>query len=149
AREHPHSVAFVENYDMKVGRMLTRGSDVWLNNPIRPFEASGTSGMKAAMNGVLNFSVLDGWWPEGCEHGKNGWQFGDAYEGEDRDAHDIAALFAVLEGEILPTYYENRPRWVEMMFASIAMSERFSSDRMVREYYETLYAAERPERAVS
>lgn len=149
AREYPDAVVFVENYDMKVGSLMTRGSDIWLNNPIRPFEASGTSGMKAAMNGVLNFSILDGWWPEGCEHGVNGWQFGDAYEGEDRDQHDLASLFAVLEGEILPTYYTNRARWVEMMLASIEMGARFSSDRMVHEYFETLYATERSERAVS
>lgn len=149
SREHPDSVIFVENYDMKVGRMMTRGCDVWLNNPIRPFEASGTSGMKAAMNGVLNFSILDGWWPEGCEHGVNGWQFGDAYEGENRDEHDLASLFAVLEGEILPTYYGDRERWVEMMMSSIRMGERFSSDRMVQEYYDAMYAAERSERAVS
>mgnify|MGYP001229612679 FL=1 len=149
SREYPDSVVFVENYDMKVGRMMTRGSDVWLNNPIRPFEASGTSGMKAAMNGVLNFSILDGWWPEGCEHGVNGWQFGDAYEGENRDEHDLASLFAVLEGEILPTYYGDRDRWIEMMLASIRMGANFSSDRMVREYYETMYSVERAERAVS
>jgi starch phosphorylase len=79
----------------------------------------------------------------------NGWRFGDAYEGENRDEHDLASLFAVLEGEILPTYYGDRERWVEMMMASIRMGERFSSDRMVREYYATMYAAERSERAVS
>lgn len=149
SREFPEAVVFLENYDMRLGRMLTRGSDVWLNNPIRPFEASGTSGMKAAMNGVLNFSVLDGWWPEGCEHGVNGWQFGDGYEGENRDEHDLASLFAVLEGEILPTYYDDRTRWVEMMMASIQMAERFSSHRMLREYYAELYANDRTERAVS
>ncbi|MFO7156711.1 MAG: alpha-glucan family phosphorylase, partial [Pseudomonadota bacterium] len=101
------------------------------------------------MNGVLNFSVLDGWWPEGCEHGVNGWQFGDGYEGENRDEHDLASLFAVLEGEILPTYYDDRTRWVEMMMASIQMAERFSSHRMLREYYAELYANDRTERAVS
>jgi len=149
AREFPDAVVFLENYDMRLGRLLTRGSDVWLNNPIRPFEASGTSGMKAAMNGVLNFSILDGWWPEGCEHGVNGWQFGDGYEGEDRDEHDLASLFAVLEGEILPTYHGGRARWVEMMRASIRMAEQFSSHRMVREYFTELYADDRSERAVS
>ena len=149
AREFPDAVVFLENYDMRLGRLLTRGSDVWLNNPIRPFEASGTSGMKAAMNGVLNFSILDGWWPEGCEHGVNGWQFGDGYEGEDRDEHDLASLFAVLEGEILPTYHGDRARWVEMMRASIRMAEQFSSHRMVREYFTELYADDRSERAVS
>lgn len=149
ARRYPDSVIFVENYDMKVGRLMTQGSDIWLNNPIRPFEASGTSGMKAAMNGVLNFSVLDGWWPEGCEHGVNGWQIGDAYEGDDRDAHDLASLFRVLEGDILPTYLGNRDKWLGMMFASIEMGARFSSDRMVRDYFETMYSGEHGLRAVS
>ena len=76
-KKYPNSVVFLENYDMNIGRMLTRGSDIWLNNPRRPLEASGTSGMKAAMNGVLNCSILDGWWPEACIDGVNGWQFGD------------------------------------------------------------------------
>jgi starch phosphorylase len=150
ARQYPDAVVFLENYDMAIGRSLTRGCDVWLNNPIRPLEASGTSGMKAAMNGVLNFSVLDGWWPEGCEHGVNGWQIGGAYEGEDRDEHDLRSLMDLLKDEILPTYYGNRDRWVEMMKASIAMSEwKFSSDRMVEEYFKNLYSLEKRLRAVS
>ena len=94
-RRYPGSVVFLENYDMEIGRMLTRGSDVWLNNPRRPKEASGTSGMKAAMNGVLNLSILDGWWPEACQHGVNGWQFGDGFESEDEvvlDKHDFKAF---------------------------------------------------------
>jgi len=149
ARTYPRTVVFLENYDMAIGRTLTRGCDVWLNNPIRPFEASGTSGMKAAMNGVLNFSVLDGWWPEGCEHGVNGWQIGDGYEGEDRDEHDLRSLMEVLQGEILPTYYGDQERWIRMMRASIEMSRwRFSSDRMVEEYYERLYSAPKRLRAV-
>jgi starch phosphorylase len=150
ARQYPRSVVFLENYDLAVGRALTRGCDVWLNNPIRPFEASGTSGMKAAMNGVLNLSVLDGWWPEGCEHGVNGWQIGDAYEGEDRDEHDMRSLHDLLEREVVPTYYGDQARWVRMMRASIAMSEwRFSTDRMVRQYYDELYSLENRLRAVS
>src|SRR5689334_17621417 len=77
ARRYPQSVVFLPNYDLDLGRLLTRGCDVWLNTPRRPLEACGTSGMKAAMNGVLNFSVLDGWWPEACIHGENGWALGD------------------------------------------------------------------------
>ncbi len=150
AHQYPDSVVFLQNYDMGIGRALTRGCDVWLNNPIRPFEASGTSGMKAAMNGVLNFSVLDGWWPEGCEHGVNGWQIGDAYEGEDRDEHDLRSLFDLLTTEVLPTYYGDSERWLKMMRASIEMSHwRFSSDRMVEEYYQGLYGLEKRLRAVS
>src|SRR5690606_28061263 len=80
AVEFPDAVAFLPDYDMTIGAAMTRGCDVWLNNPRRPKEASGTSGMKAAMNGVLNVSVLDGWWPEACEHGVNGWQIGGGFE---------------------------------------------------------------------
>lgn len=137
---YPQSVVFLQNYDMKIGKLLTRGCDVWLNNPIRPLEASGTSGMKAAMNGVLNFSVLDGWWPEGCVHGENGWQIGNGYEGKDQDKNDAESLYKVLLEEIIPTFYNHRDRWVAMMRASIEMSrERFSAARMVREYYERMY----------
>lgn len=139
-RRYPQSVVFLENYDMKIGRILTRGCDVWMNNPRRPQEASGTSGMKAAMNGVLNFSVLDGWWPEGCVHGVTGWQIGGGYEGPGQDEHDLYHLHKVLTEEVIPTYYENRPRWLEMMKASIRMSHyQFSTERMVKEYYDRMY----------
>lgn len=140
ANIYPQSVVFLQNYDMKIGKLLTRGCDVWLNNPIRPLEASGTSGMKAAMNGVLNFSVLDGWWPEGCVHGENGWQIGNGYEGKDQDKVDAESLYKVLLEEIIPTFYNHRDQWVTMMRASIEMSrERFSAARMVREYYQQMY----------
>ncbi|MEW5866329.1 MAG: alpha-glucan family phosphorylase [Bacillota bacterium] len=139
-KRYPKSVVFLPDYDMEIGRLMTRGCDVWLNNPMRPLEASGTSGMKAAMNGVLNLSILDGWWPEACQHGVNGWQFGDGYEGPGQDDHDLDALYRVLLQEVLPTYYENRAKWVEMMRESIAsVSERFSSRRMIEEYYSRLY----------
>ncbi len=145
AKRYPGAVIFLENYDMKLGRLLTRGADIWLNNPRRPLEASGTSGMKAAMNGVLNLSVLDGWWPEGCVHGVNGWQIGDAFEAADpenptdQDAHDRAALERTLLTEVLPAYAD-RPRWVAMMKASIEMSQwKFSTDRMIEDYYVKLY----------
>jgi starch phosphorylase len=108
AQKYPGRVFFLENYDMGVARTLVRGSDVWLNNPVRPLEASGTSGMKAAMNGVLNVSILDGWWPEGCEHGVNGWAIGDTTAGDDEK--DLAALHALLVDEVLPAWAD-RPRW--------------------------------------
>ena len=137
ARRYPTAVVFVPDYDMGIARLLTRGADVWLNNPIRPLEACGTSGMKAALNGVLNLSVLDGWWPEACRHGVNGWAIGDGGSDTTRDA---TALYATLEDEVLPAYAD-RQRWVAMMQASITtVAERFSSDRMVREYFERLYA---------
>ncbi len=145
SKKYAGSVVFLENYGMDIGAALTRGSDVWLNNPRRPMEASGTSGMKAAMNGVLNLSILDGWWPEACEHGVNGWQFGDGFEHEDTDildAHDRAALYEVLLKEVLPTYYEDRPRWTTMMKSSIlGTKDYFGVRRMLEEYYELLYRA--------
>lgn len=143
SQKYPNAVVFLPDYDMVLGAAMTRGADVWLNNPRRPKEASGTSGMKAAMNGVLNLSTLDGWWPEACNHGVNGWQIGDAFESTDeaeQDAHDRAALYRVLLDEVVPTYYDDRDRWVEMMRNSIrATREQFSVARMLREYDENLY----------
>ncbi len=142
AREWPESIVFLQNYDMHIGRALTRGADVWLNNPIRPLEASGTSGMKAAMNGVLNCSILDGWWPEGCEHGVTGFAIGDTSQGhEDQDDRDVQALHKVFENDLLPAW-QDPGRWAHMMKASIDMAvNKFSSDRMVRDYFSQLYHA--------
>jgi starch phosphorylase len=99
--------------------------------------------MKAAMNGVLNLSVLDGWWPEGCVHGVNGWQIGDGFEGPAQDENDLKSLNRILAEEVMPTYYGDRAKWSAMMRASVEMSHyRFSTNRMVREYFERLYAAE-------
>ena len=146
SRKYPKAVVFLENYDMSIGRMLTRGSDIWLNNPRRPLEASGTSGMKAAMNGVLNLSILDGWWPEACVNGVTGWQFGDGFEHEEeeiQDAHDLKALYKVLLEEVIPTYYENKSAWMDMMRESILQTkEPFAVKRMLEEYYELLYKFE-------
>ena len=151
SQKYPDSVVFIPDYDMEVGAAMTRGADVWLNNPRRPKEASGTSGMKAAMNGVLNLSTLDGWWPEACDHGQNGWQFGDGFESPDEDlldAHDLEALYEVLLGDVVPTYYDDHARWVAMMQQSIADTYvPFSVERMLQEYDEQLYNAEAPEPA--
>ncbi|GIP50380.1 alpha-1,4 glucan phosphorylase [Paenibacillus sp. J53TS2] len=142
-KQYPGSVVFLENYDMTIGAKLTRGADVWLNNPRRPLEASGTSGMKAAVNGVLNCSVLDGWWPEACLDGENGWQIGGGFESADPgelDRHDGEALYDTLLKRVVPTYYEDRPRWVQMMRRSIETTrEAFSTQRMLEEYYRRLY----------
>ncbi|MGI5853489.1 MAG: alpha-glucan family phosphorylase [Bacillota bacterium] len=149
AREFPNSVVFLENYDMRIGKLLTRGCDVWLNNPRRPQEACGTSGMKASMNGVLNLSILDGWWPEGCRHGVNGWQIGEACEGPDQDEKDRRALYHTLFNEVMPVYYNDRNRWEHMMRASIEMAvTRFSTHRMLREYYQLLYGTAETEAVV-
>src|SRR5262249_59650178 len=123
AKRFPDSVVFVPDYEMALGRALTRGSDVWLNNPIRPLEACGTSGMKAALNGVLNLSILDGWWPEACVHGENGWAIGDGAEGDadtDQDVRDRDALYATLEGDVLPAYTD-RPPWLHLVQPAVAI----------------------------
>jgi len=144
-KKYPQSVVFLENYDMTIGSMLVRGSDIWLNNPRRPQEASGTSGMKAAMNGVLNLSILDGWWPEACLHGVNGWQIGDGYENKNEkklDAHDQKALYKVLLDEVVPTYYDDKKQWVQMMKQSVLSTHKeFAVKRMLEQYYNELYTA--------
>lgn len=140
---------FIEDYDQEVARYLVQGVDVWMNVPRRPLEASGTSGQKAAMNGVLNFSVLDGWWIEGF-NGKNGFSIGMSNEiddlGKDEiDARDAESLYLVLENEITPTYYDRDEsglpiRWISFMKNAIAtLTTKFSSDRMLKDYIERIY----------
>jgi starch phosphorylase len=140
-------VFIVEDYDMRIARFLVQGVDIWLNNPRRPLEASGTSGMKAALNGVVNVSVLDGWWDEGWV-GDNGWAIGGRETNPDEGAQDWADamdLYRILETEIVPRYYERDrnglPKaWVELMRRSIASTIwRFSTTRMLHEYAERLY----------
>eukprot|EP01068_Selenidium_serpulae_P019454 Selendium_serpulae@DN665_c0_g1_i1.p1 len=187
-KKYPNSAVFLEDYDMDLGALLTSGSDVWLNNPVRPMEACGTSGMKAAMNGVLNLSISDGWWPEGAKHGVNGWVIQApvpqevtsddkrkassdlpenptkrAKTGEDnqdvklqkegvdeaRDDRDSKELHRLIKDEVMPAYYGSKEasasdignkKWTGMMKASITMSQHpFSADRMVEDYYETMY----------
>jgi len=139
SHQYPGHVVFLQNYDMKVGRLLTQGCDVWLNNPRIPLEASGTSGMKAAMNGVLHLSTPDGWWPEAVCQGENGWVFGGGELG-DVDAYDAEQLYDVLTGQVIPTYYNDRPRWIRMMRNSIASTrEQFSVHRMLRQYESQVY----------
>ena len=126
-------VAFLENYDMDTGLAITSGVDIWLNNPIRPLEASGTSGMKAAMNGVPNCSILDGWWPEGCQHGVNGWAIGESEDDRD-DERDANNIYSVLEHEVLPAWRQGSTVWANIMRASIATSARFTGARMITDY---------------
>jgi glycogen phosphorylase len=140
-------VFVLEDYDIRSGRYLVQGVDVWLNNPRRPLEASGTSGMKAAMNGVINCSVLDGWWDEGF-NGHNGWVIGGRETNPDEGAQDWADaqdLYRLLETEIVPMYYDRDEdglprRWLELMKESIASTIwPFSTSRMLEEYVEELY----------
>ncbi len=126
-------VVFLENYDMATGLAMTSGVDIWLNNPIRPLEASGTSGMKAAMNGVPNCSILDGWWPEGCQHGVNGWKIGNS-EDERNDERDVNYVYEVLEKEVIPAWEEGGSVWANIMRSSIVTSSRFTGARMISEY---------------
>ena len=134
-------VAFVEDYEMSVARTLVQGVDVWLNNPRRPLEASGTSGMKAALNGVVNCSILDGWWAEAYSPEVGFAIGGDWIASNDaaQDAADAAALYEVLEQQVIPTYYD-RDRWLELMRNSIAeLGARFNTNRMLMEYVDKLY----------
>lgn len=130
-------IAYLENYDLALGRLITAGVDLWLNTPKPPFEASGTSGMKAALNGVPSLSILDGWWLEGCLEGLTGWAIGEyskAVTEEDR-SRDASALYDKLEGVIIPMYYQERGRFTDIMVNSIAINgSYFNTHRMVQQY---------------
>jgi len=132
-------IVFLEDYGMDLGALLVQGVDLWLNNPVRPMEASGTSGMKCAVNGVPNFSVLDGWWIEGWVEGVTGWAIGPAPgELDQNDSEgDAEALYEKLENTVIPTYYDKREHWKNMMRYSIALNgSYFNTHRVVREYCE-------------
>jgi starch phosphorylase len=140
-------ILFLEEYDMALARALVQGVDVWLNTPRRPYEASGTSGQKAALNGVVNVSVLDGWWPE-AYNGANGWAVGEAREyssQDEQDWNDAQHLYRILEQEVIPTYYDRGSdgiphRWLAISKESIAtIAPVFSTRRMVKEYVTRLY----------
>jgi len=145
------TITYLEDYDMEMGQKLTSGVDVWLNNPRRPREASGTSGMKAAFNGVPQFSTIDGWWVEGHIEGETGWSIGPKPHSprEERmtDAKetlvDSTALYDKLENEVLPTYYDDREKWVDVMRNAIAFNgSRYHARRMMEEYLADAYASE-------
>jgi starch phosphorylase len=138
-------IAFVENYGEQLAQYLVHGVDVWLNNPLPPLEASGTSGMKAALNGVPQLSILDGWWEEGFD-GANGWAIPHREAGGDRDRLDAERIYETLEREIVPRYYQVDAdgvptEWVRTMKAAMrSAGARFSARRMVKEYAERFYA---------
>jgi starch phosphorylase len=137
-------IAFLEDYGEQFAQYLVHGVDVWLNNPVPPMEASGTSGMKAALNGVANLSILDGWWIEGF-NGKNGWAFGHEEVFGNRDQPDAEAIYRILEEDVVPLYYKVSTNgipngWVRVMKESIKSNAwKFSSRRMVREYIQKFY----------
>lgn len=131
--------AFLPGYDMELAKLLVAGADIWLNTPLPPLEASGTSGMKAALNGVLNLSILDGWWVEACVDGVNGWAIGT--DGEPgAEAHHAAALYEKLGDTVLPLYYTDAARWRWMMKQAIgSIGYYFNSQRMMRRYASEAY----------
>jgi starch phosphorylase len=129
-------VVYLENYAWDLGAMLTSGVDVWVNTPRRPYEASGTSGMKAAMNGVPSLSILDGWWIEGCIEGVTGW----AIEDGANDADEALALYNKLEKAVVPLYLASPEKWARIMRTTLAFNgSYFSTDRMIRQYTRNSY----------
>jgi starch phosphorylase len=142
-----HRIIFLEDYDINIARHLVQGADIWLNTPRRPYEACGTSGMKAAANGVLNLSILDGWWCEGYGEDR-GWRIGNGEEYDDPDYQDAVesqALYNVLENDVIPCFYDRKnggapERWIQMMKASMKMAiNEFCAHRMVKKYTQIFY----------
>ncbi|MDA8242874.1 MAG: alpha-glucan family phosphorylase [Elusimicrobia bacterium] len=143
-----HRIIFVEDYNMNVARYMVQGVDVWLNNPIRPLEASGTSGMKAAINGVMNLSVLDGWWPEGYSPDV-GWAIGGSesyHSDEERDYVEAESIYNLIKKVVAPLYYDRGQDglphgWIKMMKACVQkLVPHFNTNRMLREYHEKFYS---------
>jgi starch phosphorylase len=137
-------IVYLENYNMEMAGKLTSGVDVWLNTPLPPYEASGTSGMKAAHNGVINFSVLDGWWIEGCVEGLTGWAIGPSPDQviseEERRKRELGDLYNKLEYLIIPKFYQQRDDWISMMRHSIGkIAYYFNTHRMMRRYATDAY----------
>ena len=137
-------IAYLENYDRDLAKLLTAGVDLWLNTPLSPLEASGTSGMKAAHNGVPSLSVLDGWWVEGSVEGVTGWSIGrgsaDAASQEQSGARDARELYDKLRGVIAPLFYQSREQWSEIMRQTIAFNASFfNTHRMVQQYTANAY----------
>jgi starch phosphorylase len=137
-------IVYLENYNMKMAGKLTSGVDVWLNTPLPPYEASGTSGMKAAHNGVINFSVLDGWWIEGCVEGLTGWAIGPSPDQrlneQETRKRELSDLYNKLEYLIIPKFYQQRDTWIDLMKNSIGkVAHYFNTHRMMRRYATDAY----------
>lgn len=133
-------ICYMPNYDMNLARYLVSGVDVWLNTPYPPYEASGTSGMKAALNGVPSLSVLDGWWIEGCVEGVTGWAIGGLGETEEQIRQHDQRLYEKLEGVVLPAYYEQHDHFLDIMASCVALNGSFfNTQRMVQQYVAKAY----------
>jgi starch phosphorylase len=136
-------IAYLENYDMEIGKLMASGADIWLNTPQPPMEASGTSGMKAALNGVPSLSILDGWWIEGHIEGITGWSIGESTRGmhEPYDStQDALSLYQKLEEVILPLFYNHRDRFIELMRHAITINGSFfNTQRMLQQYVLNAY----------
>jgi len=129
-------IVYLENYDWELGALLTAGVDVWMNTPKRPYEASGTSGMKAALNGVPSLSILDGWWIEGCIEGVTGW----AIEDGANDEAEANSLYIKLEKAVVPLYLEAPEKWARLMRTTLAFNgSYFNTNRMVKQYTRNAY----------
>jgi glycogen phosphorylase len=134
-------IVYLENYAWDLGAQLTAGVDVWVNTPKRPYEASGTSGMKAAMNGVPSLSILDGWWIEGCIEGVTGWAIEDGAD----DAAEANSLYAKLEAAVVPLYRDSQEKWARLMRTTLAFNgSYFNTNRMVKQYVRNSYYPEQP-----
>lgn len=135
-------ISYLSDYDMDIGRLLTAGVDLWLNTPQPPMEASGTSGMKAAINGVPSLSILDGWWIEGCIEGVTGWAISDSQRSTDSSQTNSEAeiLYSKLENTIVPMYYNHRNAYIDIMRNTIAINGSFfNTERMVNQYVTKAY----------
>jgi starch phosphorylase len=129
-------IVYLENYAWDLGALLTAGVDVWVNTPKRPYEASGTSGMKAALNGVPSLSILDGWWIEGCIEGVTGW----AIEDGANDAEEALSLYHKLENAVVPLYLQAPEKWAQIMRTTLAFNgSYFNTNRMVKQYTRNAY----------
>jgi len=129
------TIVYLQNYDIELAKMLISGVDVWLNTPRKPLEASGTSGMKAAHNGIPSFSILDGWWIEGCIEGLTGWAIGQAHEAEGSEKENADSLYDTLERTVIPMFYHNPDNWINIMRHTIAINGSFfNTHRMVLQY---------------
>jgi len=133
-------IIYLENYDMELGKLITSGSDLWLNTPLKPQEASGTSGMKACLNGVPNLSVLDGWWIEGCIENVTGWAIGSLNRESADSNQDVYDMYQKLEKVVIPMFYNEKDKWLEIMRHTIALNASFfNTQRMVQEYVLNAY----------